>query len=281
MKKFTIQDLNLGLYFKEAFLFAGVQALGLWTALRAKVFLGEMEIEAPTAPWWLFVAYFAVATVFMLIFIRFVRRGIFLKIFFALTLFIGMQIVAGFILPPVFSLAIPLALVIAYFLNPFIWLHNAVLMVSIAGIGGLLGLNFNPRGAVIILAILALYDYWAVYKTRHMVKMARAFMKESVIPAIVLPSAAGGLKTRVKEAKPGGNFYLLGSGDLFFPLVLSSSTLSVGILNAVFVGIFSLLGLFITHFIFIFQEKRAPMPALPPIAAMGILGLFLSLIFNK
>lgn len=281
MKKLTIRDLNFALYFKEAFLFAGVQAIGLWTALRTKILLQEMEIEVSAAPWWLFIAYFAAATVFMLIFIRFSRRGVFLKIFFALSLFIGMQIVAGFVLPPVLSVGIPLALVIAYFLNPFIWLHNFVLIVSIAGIGGLLGLNFNPRGVVIILAILALYDFWAVYKTRHMVKMTKAFIKESVIPAIILPSNIRGLKTRVKDTKPGGNFYLLGSGDLFFPLVLSSSALSVGILNAIFVGVFSLFGLFITHFIFVFQEKRTPMPALPPIAAMGILGLLVSLLFNK
>jgi presenilin-like A22 family membrane protease len=276
-----LSELKLDLYFKEAFLFAGVQALGLWTALRAKVLFREMELEPTASPWWLFVAYFAAATVFILIFIRFSRRGVFLIFFFALSLFVGMQIVAGFILPPILSVAVPLALTAAYFLNPSVWLHNIILTVSIAGIGGLLGLNFNPRGVVVILALLALYDFWAVYKTRHMVKMAKAFMKESVIPAIILPSGAGGLKTRVKEAKPGGNFYLLGSGDLFFPLLLASSALSEGFLNAVFVGAFSLFGLFITHFIFVFQEKRAPMPALPPIAAMGILGLLFSLIFNK
>lgn len=279
--KLAIRDLKLDLYFKEAILFAAVQILGIWTALRTKVLLREMEMEPSAAPWWLFVAYFAVATVFMLIFIRFAKRGVFLKIFFALSLFVGMQIVAGFILPSIFSIVVPLALVIVYFLNPSVWLHNTILIISIAGIGGLFGLNLNPRGTVIILAILALYDFWAVYKTKHMVKMARAFVKESVIPAIILPTDVGGLKTRIKEAKPGGNFYLLGSGDLFFPLLLSSSALSIGILNAIFVGVFSLLGLFITHFIFVFQEKRAPMPALPPIAAMSILGLLISLLFNR
>ncbi len=279
--KFTIHDLKFGLYFKEAFLFVGVQTLGLWTALRIKSFIRETGMEPPAYPWWLFIAYFAAATVFMLIFIRFSRRGVFLKIFFALSLFVGMQIVAGFILPPLLSVAVPLTLTAAYFLNPSVWLHNIILTVSVAGIGGLLGINFNPRGAVIILAILALYDYWAVYKTKHMVKMAKSFIKESVVPAIILPSGAGGWKTRVKEAKPGGDFYLLGSGDLFFPLLLSSSALSIGILNAVFVGVFSLLGLFVTHFIFVFQKKRAFMPALPPIAAMSILGLLISLLFNK
>lgn len=282
MKKFTFHDLNLRLYFKEAFLFAGVQTLGLWTAWQTNILIREMKLEPPAYPWWLFIVYFAVATFLMLIFMRFFpRQRIILKIFFGLSLFFGMEIVASFILPTVFSVIIPLILTVAYFLNPSVWLHNFILMVAIAGLGGLLGLNFNPRGVVIILAILTLYDFWAVYKTKHMVKMTSAFLKESVIPAIILPLEFGDLKRRIKEVKPGGNFYLLGSGDLFFPLLLTSSALSLGFLNAIFVIIFSLFGLFITHFIFVFQEKRTPMPALPPIAAMAIWGLFISLIFNK
>lgn len=286
-----LKDLKLDLYFEEAAMMAGVQFLGIWIALQAGNLLQEMKIETPSTPWWLFIGYFAVATAFMLVFIRFFRGGVFLKFFFAFSLFLGMQIVASFILPPILSVAVPLTLVAVYFLNSTVWLHNFVLVVSIAGIGGLLGLNLNPRGVIIILAILALYDYWAVYKTGHMVKMAKAFIKESVIPAIAVPTAAAGFRTKIKEAKLKGDFYLLGAGDLFFPLLLTSSALSIGFINAVFAGVFSLLGLFIMHFIFVFspserspegrQEKRTAMPALPPIAAMSILGLLVSLLFNK
>ncbi|MDP1629518.1 MAG: presenilin family intramembrane aspartyl protease [bacterium] len=278
----VFKDFKLKIYFWEAVLFAATQGIGLWTAVQAKNLFKETGIEAPGVSWWVFLVYFAAATAFLLLFIRFIRRsGAVLKIFFAFSLFFGMQIVAGFVLPGILAILAPLGLVIIYFLSPFVWLHNFILIISIAGIGGLLGLNLNPRGVIVILAILALYDYWAVYKTKHMVKMAKAFVKESVIPAIILPLDFHGFKKRAKEVKPGGEFYLLGSGDLIFPLILASSALSIGLINAVFVSAFSLLGLFIVHLIFVFQEKRAPMPALPPIAAMSILGLLVSLFFNK
>jgi len=48
--------------------------------------------------------------------------------------------------------------------------------------------------------------------------------------------------------------------------------------QAVITSLFSLIGLFITHLIFVNQKSRRPMAALPPIATLTIIGYLVSLI---
>jgi presenilin-like A22 family membrane protease len=65
---------------------------------------------------------------------------------------------------------------------------------------------------------------------------------------------------------------ILGSGDVGLPLILATSLVGLYVSEAVIVAAFSLVGLFLTHMIFINQEVRRPMAALPPIATMAIIG---------
>ena len=69
---------------------------------------------------------------------------------------------------------------------------------------------------------------------------------------------------------------ILGSGDIALPLILIISVARASFWQAIVVAGFSLLGLLVTHLIFVNQKVRRPMAALPPIAALSIIGYLLA-----
>jgi presenilin-like A22 family membrane protease len=73
-------------------------------------------------------------------------------------------------------------------------------------------------------------------------------------------------------------YSILGGGDIGFPLLLSSSVyFAYGFNNALLVAMFSLLGLVGAYMIQATFLKGKPMPALPPIAVLSLVGLLIVL----
>jgi presenilin-like A22 family membrane protease len=130
------------------------------------------------------------------------------------------------------------------------------------------------------LIIFSLYDYIAVYKTKHMIHMAREMIKEGAVLGLVLPQKTSDFKSPLQKVVPGaGRFFVLGGGDVVFPLLLCSSVLPRGLTHSLVVAGFSLFGLFLSIFVFSRQKKRQPIPALPPIALFAIIGYAATLLF--
>jgi len=140
----------------------------------------------------------------------------------------------------------------------------------------MLGLALLPEIVILILIIFSVYDWISVYKTKHMVKMAREMMESRAILALVIPPTLSNLKESLEKIEPGGKFLILGGGDLVFPLLFSVSLIPTGILNSIIVALFALFGLFISFWFFISQKVRQPIPALPPIAIFSILGFLIT-----
>ena len=126
---------------------------------------------------------------------------------------------------------------------------------------------------------LSFYDIIAVYVTKHMVRMARDMMDAGAIFGFIIPLDIKGFLSKKQEAQNqiGERFMILGSGDIGLPVILASSMVQYTVVGAVIVALFSLLGLFATHLIFVNQRERKPMAALPPIAIMSTIGYLLAL----
>ena len=194
--------------------------------------------------------------------------------------FAGSQIIAGaFVNPPMDLAAAVIAVLVFIFLRNVL-VHNIGVILGIAGIASVLGLALSPKTALFLLVILSFYDILSVYVTRHMVAMARNMIESGAPFGFIIPSeGASFLKSRQEaQAKIGEQFMILGSGDVGLPLILACSLVGLYVSEAVIVGIFSLAGLFLTHLIFVNQEVRKPMAALPPIATMAIIGYLVSLL---
>ncbi len=270
------------LFVKEAILFGAVQALGLWATWRFLKDTGlNYLVPDVSADLHLNLLDVFVLAAFILIFFFLAKkRGriseVFFKAFLWVVVFSGAEIIFSLFLNSLVAFAFSLVVILLMILVPRVIILNLAVVLSLAGIGAIFGLSIAPMVAVWILAILSVYDIVAVYLTKHMVKMAEGMIASRAIFGFIIPAKLSGFKEKLTVVKPGENFMILGSGDIVLPLILTASIARSSFPQAVIVAVFSMLGLFLTHLIFINQKERRPMAALPPIAALSIIGYLLS-----
>jgi presenilin-like A22 family membrane protease len=179
-------------------------------------------------------------------------------------------------LPEPIPLILVFLLIFWWIKRPIVLNQNLLIIFSLAGIGASLGLSLKPESVILILIVLSVYDVIAVYKTKHMVKIAKDMIEAGTILGLVFPFEPIGLLRSTKEIKPGeGKFLVLGGGDVALPLIFSVSLIKIGIWKSFLVAFFSLLGLFANFLLFIFQKERRAIPALPLISLFSIVGYFI------
>lgn len=254
--------------------FGLTQVLGLYVAWR----LVPEVVSAKPLDWGGFSWIDAVVLVIFILFVfvfatKFKRVGsVFYKVFLSLIIFSGSQVVFGLWLAPFWALLLAILLITTFWLRQSIIVQNLVMILTIAGIGAAIGVSLLPITVVYILVIFSFYDIISVYKTGHMIKLAQAMIESRAIFGFVIPEPGRTVRAKISGVTPGEGFMILGSGDVVFPLLLSSSLISISIWQSVVVAIFSVAGLFLMHLIFSNQKIRRPMAALPPIALMAIIG---------
>lgn len=273
-------NLNLKIFVQESVSFLLVGIISIFLA--GQFYSLKAITGAPTqvVEWWQFLLAFGIGTAIILGLIRISHGGLFLRIFFLFALFAGVITTFGVFISQTSAFIISLILIFSYFLWPYVWLHDSVLILTLPGIAALIGVSLNPWTAAMILIVMSFYDYVAVYKTKHMVRMAKAMIAGRAIFAMIFPEKVEGFKEHLDKAHPGEGFMMLGTGDFVFPLVMASSAFVVSSLAPWLVLGFSLLGLLIMHFIFFSQKIRKPMPALPPLAAFSILGFVVAILIK-
>ncbi len=225
----------------------------------------------------------AVLALFFIFFSRYQKIVRFsFKLFLVLIVFSGTSAIMSTAVSPPWDIWITIFIVAVFLSVKNVLTHNVGIILAVAGIGSLLGLAIYPATVIVIMIILSFYDIIAVYVTKHMVKMAKAMMESGAIFGFIIPSQVSGFFSHKQEAQiqaaAGGQFMILGSGDIGLPVILASSVVRYSLGGAVVVAVFSLAGLFITHLIFVNQKERKPMAALPPIATMSIIGYLVSLL---
>ncbi len=228
--------------------------------------------------WWQFLLAFGIGTAIVLGLIRISHGGLFLRIFFLFALFAGVMTTFGAFTSQISALILSLILILSYVLWPYVWLHDLVIILTLPGIAALIGVSLNPWTVAVLLIVMSVYDYVAVYKTKHMVKMAKAMIAGRAIFAMIFPEKIDGFKEHLGRAHPGEGFMMLGTGDFVFPSVMASSAFALNPFAPWLVLGFSLLGLLVMHFIFFSQKIRRPMPALPPLAAFSIIGFIIAVL---
>jgi presenilin-like A22 family membrane protease len=200
--------------------------------------------------------YVLVSTAVLLILLKY-RLGFIIQAFIYFGLFGGLSLTLwGLIGDAGILLAIPL-MIIAIWKRQSIVAMDALLILSIPGIGSWLGASLAFIPALILLIGLAVYDLIAVFGTKHMVTLAEG--------------AKG--KIPLMFAIPVGDRVLgLGTGDLVIPLVFSVSVLrDYSMTQAIAASLGGLLGL-MALFFYILSKKDIVLPALPPITVGLILG---------
>lgn len=264
----------------EAFLFSLTLGLGIATASKTSKFLEQEKITSPQISLFGFIFYFLLATLVIFFLSQLFRfrknKALVFKTLFTLAIFSGGITVFSAWLPDSISLILITPLLLWWFKKPTIFIQDLLIILGVAGAGSLIGLALSPSMVVLLLMLFSIYDFIAVYKTKHMIKMVKEMMESQAILALVVPPNISGFKESIKEVKPGGKFLILGGGDMVFPLLFSVSLVPFGLIRALVVAFFSLIGLFFGFFFFISQKRRQPIPALPPIALLSIIGYLIT-----
>jgi presenilin-like A22 family membrane protease len=277
--KEKIKLLFRNLFWETVFSFF-IFGLSIFTANNLYKSVQVEQIPLPTVSFNRFLVYFFGATLFILFLVFLPKlkkaKGRIYRFLFIFTSAYGCLIVFSLFLPDIIALALIIFLMFWWLRSSSILSHNLLMGIGLAGIGASLGLSFKPEVLVLILLILSVYDFIAVYKTKHMIKMAKSMIEAGVVMGLIIPKRLNEFSEKTKQVKTGGKFMILGGGDIAFPLILTISLIPYGIVNSIIVAVFSLIGISFSFLIFSLQKERKPMPALPPIALFSIIGFLIT-----
>jgi presenilin-like A22 family membrane protease len=258
------------------------QILGIFSGLRILEILKLEKISLETISFWDFIFGFAIATFLVLFLIRFLKfktgKNFLFRGLFILAISFGSFLFFSLWLGDFLTLILLVFLIFFWFKKPNILIHDFLLLSGIVGIGSIFGLRLTPVMVVLFLILFSIYDVIAVYKTKHMIKMAKEMITAKAILGLILPSKISDFKTNLKEVFPGGKFLILGGGDIIFPLILCVSLVPQGILKSLIIAFFATIGLTFSFHLFVSQKTRKPIPALPPIALFSIIGYLITIL---
>lgn len=281
-----MSELRPQLFAFEFSLFLVVQLLGLWVGMTLLKTVPVPKMETGSSIIWFLIA-FAIATGLILLALKFLKFKAPFGAVFAFLIFVGADIVFSAFIPyHLLAISLALLLVAVRFLWPNILTQNIAIVIAIAGVSAQLGIFLTVPAVIVLLIVLSVYDVWAVFKTKHMVGMAKGLMQRGMMPMIVLPSSWKDFthsmrKVESEKLKPAKKhslrYMLLGTGDLAFPLVFAVSALSYGLVQAYAVIIGALAGIVAIHLLMT-SKKFPALPALPPIAAGSIIAFAISLL---
>ena len=263
-------------------------ALTLFVAPQQKEYVEINQITTPTVSAGPGIAYFfgAVAVMALVLFIiPLSKLKLVFQFLFTLMFAWGVFIITFLTLP--YPAAYPIAIIVgvAWLLWARVWLHNLVLLVALCSAGSVFGSLFSPWAFLILMIVIAVYDFLAV-RFGFMVWMVDRLSQTVTLPAFIYPKKIKdwglSLKTvRVNELveKPADDreYSILGGGDIGFPLMLTASVFfKAGLNDALLVGAFAMVGLMSAFLIQLLWLKGKPMPALPPITFFSLIGFLIA-----
>lgn len=267
----------LKIFLIEAFLYATSILLGILVALRLDQLVVHASDRADTAVTvGVFLFYFLLVTLLLVFFSR--KRKLLFRIMIIFSVLVGGWIA---LLPffAEYSFIILLSLVFLLIKKPFVFIHDLCIILAIAGVGAVVGISLEPFMVIIIAAFLSLYDVVAVYKTKHMLEIARGMIKNNSVMGIIIPFQLKDFFADLKKTDLRGRFMILGGGDIVIPLLMCVSFLSQGLFYSAVMFFFAMLGLTFSFIFFISPRVKRPIPALPPIVFMLTFGYIVLEVF--
>lgn len=200
------------------------------------------------------------------------------KAWFFIASLLTVSISVGVITNNQIAWIIALILVTLRFYKPNILTTNLTEILMYAGLTIFLVPILDIITVIILLIIISIYDMYAVWKSKHMIKMARFTSENQVFPGLSLSYHR---KEKNKNIKAGKSIGIIGGGDVVFPLLLAGSTLTHLISKGfeptqafIYSSTISIGALFSLIFLFYISKKDKFYPAMPFIST----GSFISLI---
>ena len=198
------------------------------------------------------------------------------------------------------GVGLSILLMTALIIRPEWYIVNTVGVLVGAGVIVMLGVTFVPTLIVIFMVLAAIYDAWAVYRSKHMLDLADTMIglnlpillvapqesgysmldeKDSIRPSDeqkAAPAEAKSVEDKpkqvVKRKKPKEAMFM-GLGDVIFPGMLVISCVNYIADSGLAVGISALIGGLVGYFILMtYVASGRPQAGLPLLNGGAILG---------
>jgi len=221
-------------------------------------------IQSPEVPVEYSVPYFAGSVILVTLIFLILQRysfNVLLRMWYYLAVFLAITIAVSPFVGEVFAALFAVIIIVAKMFGENLFVHNLAEVFIYAGIVPLFAPIFNLTSVVLLIIAMGVYDFIAVFKTKHMIKLAKSQQKAGIF---------SGLIVRYRD-----EVSILGGGDIAFPLLFASvANEAVGTIPAVFSIYGATLGLL--ALIIVGKEKKY-YPALPFIA----FGLFAGFLLGR
>lgn len=216
------------------------------------------------------------ATILALILIKF-KAIVIWKFWFFLSVMLALVLAFGAFLPEIIALILALILTILKVFYPNFFTQNFTEIFIYGGIAGIFVPVLGISSVIILLLIISVYDMIAVWKTKHMIKMAKFQAKSKMFAGIFVPYKQKDLattnKVNIKKTKTIHRQAILGGGDIAFPLLFSGVILKIfGFIPALIASLSAAVALFL---LFLFADKKKFYPAMPFVTLGCLVGYFI------
>lgn len=205
--------------------------------------------------------YVIIASVLALL-IAFLSFEVIWRIIFFISVFFCLTIAFGAFMPDNIAVTIAFLFAIAKIFRLSLWVHNFAELFIYGGLAAIFVPVITLGGAALLLVLISVYDAIAVWKTKHMIKLAKFQTKVNLFTGLLVPSA----KNKVA---------MLGGGDIGFPLIFIGAAYSAIGVKALIIPIFTSLALYLLLY---YGDKGKFYPAMPFISAGVFVGYLATLI---
>jgi presenilin-like A22 family membrane protease len=180
------------------------------------------------------------------------------------------------------TFVISVALTSLMLLYPEWYVVDLIGVLTAAGAAALFGVSLAVLPTLLLLIALIVYDYIAVYKTKHMLTLAEGVTDLNLPILFVLPTKLNYSyirnKAKIKDRKEGEReTFIMGLGDTVMPTILAVSANvfidapGIGFVNIPALG--TVAGTLVSHAVLMYYVlKGKPMAGLPFLCTGAIVG---------
>ena len=222
-----------------------------------------------------------IGTFFVLLLVKFNKPFIW-KAWFFVTVWLTLSIAFAAFINAIIAGILALAVTFLKAFKPNIFVQNSSEIFIYGGLAAIFVPILNLFAAFMLLLVISVYDFIAVYKTKHMIKLAKFQSKSKVFAGLFIPYEKGKIVSKssavVSEAprKEKVKVAVLGGGDIGFTLIFAGvvmkslmlkETILVGFLKTLVIPIVVSIALLL---LLIKGEQNKFYPAMP-FLSMGCL----------
>lgn len=213
------------------------------------------EVE-PSTSFVYIIAAIILGTALVFLIIRFKALSLW-RFWFFLSVFITLTVAFAAFINQLAAGLLALIFAIWKVYRPNVYVHNLTEIFVYGGLAAIFVPIINLFAAGILLALISCYDAYAVWKSKHMIALAKAQSKAKLFAGLFIPysipkAIPKGAKVKVMKIKTA----ILGGGDVGFPLIFAGVVMK---------------GLMLTNTVGIGFLKSLVIPAVTSVALLWLL----------